>query len=97
MDLVFGKKFKRYGVLDYVTAWYKKASDYMKSTKIEAAFVSTNSISQGEQPAILWEPLMNENKAEINFAYKTFKWGNEAKGKKAAVHCVIIGFSDCKN
>lgn len=97
MDLVFGKKFKRYGVLDYVTAWYKKASDYMKSTKIEAAFVSTNSISQGEQPAILWEPLMKENKAEINFAYKTFKWGNEAKGKKAAVHCVIIGFSDCKN
>ena len=97
MDLVFGKKFKRYGVLDYVTAWYKKAAEYMKNTKIEAAFVSTNSISQGEQPAILWEPLMKENNAEINFAYKTFKWGNEAKGKKAAVHCVIIGFSDCKN
>ena len=88
---------KRIGNLDYVTAWYKKASDYMKGTKIEAAFVSTNSISQGEQPAILWKPLMKENNAEINFAYRTFKWSNESKSKKAAVHCVIIGFSDYFN
>lgn len=97
MDLVFGTQFKRHGVLDYVTAWYKKAAEYMENTKIESAFVSTNSISQGEQPAILWEPLMKENDTIINFAYRTFKWGNEAKGKKAQVHCVIIGFSDYKN
>lgn len=97
-DLVYvWDKHKRIGNLDYVTAWYKKASDYMKNTKIESAFVSTNSISQGEQPAILWEPLMNKNNTIINFAYRTFKWGNEAKGKKAQVHCVIIGFSDYKN
>lgn len=89
--------YKGIGNLDYVTAWYKKASDYMKNTKIEAAFVSTSSVSQGEQPAILWTPLIKENNATINFAHRTFKWGNEAKGKKAQVHCVIIGFSDYKN
>ena len=97
MDLVFGNSIKKYGVLDYVAAWYKKACDYMMNTKIESAFVSTNSISQGQQPAILWEPLMKENNTIINFAHRTFKWGNEAKGKKAQVHCVIIGFSDYKN
>ena len=97
MDLVFGNGIKKYGVLDYVAAWYKKACDYMMNTKIESAFVSTNSISQGQQPAILWEPLMKENNTIINFAHRTFKWGNEAKGKKAQVHCVIIGFSDYKN
>lgn len=97
MNLVFGKGFKKYGVLDYVAAWYKKACDYMFNTKIESAFVSTNSISQGEQPAILWKPLMNKNNTIINFAYRTFKWGNEAKGKQAQVYCVIIGFSDYKN
>ena len=97
MTLVFGKGFKKYGVLDYVAAWYKKACDYMMNTNIESAFVSTNSISQGQQPAILWEPLMKENNTIINFAHRSFKWGNEAKGKKAQVHCVIIGFSDYKN
>lgn len=97
MALVFGKGFKKYGVLDYVAAWYKKACDYMFNTKIESAFVSTNSISQGEQTAILWEPLMKENNTIINFAHRTFKWGNEAKGKQAQVHCVIIGFSDYKD
>ena len=97
MSLVFGKKFKRYGLLDYVAAWYKKASDYMKGTRIEAAFVSTSSISQGEQPAILWPPLIENNNAEINFAYRSFKWTNEGNERKAHVHCVIIGFSDYKN
>lgn len=97
MDLVFGDNFNKHRVLDYVAAWYKKASDYMRKSKIEAAFVSTNSISQGQQPAILWTPLIKENNATINFAHRTFKWGNEAKGKKAQVHCVIIGFSDYKN
>lgn len=93
VKIVFGKKKS----LDYVAMWYKKAADYMKNTKIESAFVSTNSISQGEQPAILWEPLMKENNTVINFAHRTFKWDNESKKKKAAVHCVIIGFSDYKN
>ena len=97
MDLVFGKNFKWHGILDYVAAWFKKASDYMKGTQIEAAFVSTNSISQGQQPAVLWTPLIENNNAEINFAYRPFKWTNEKNGKKAQVHCVIIGFSDYKN
>ena len=88
---------KRIGNLDYVTGWYKKACDYMFNTKIESAFVSTSSIAQGEQPAILWQPLMKENNTIINFAHHTFKWGNEAKGKQAQVQCVIIGFSDYKN
>ena len=87
---VFGK-IKNLGNLDYVTAWYKKAADIMEKTAIKSAFVSTNSISQGEQPAILWKPLM-ERGVHINFGIPTFKWSNEAKGK-AAVYCVIVGFS----
>jgi len=78
--------------LDYVTCWYRKAADYIKGTKIECAFVSTNSICQGEQVPILWTELMNKHGIKINFAHQTFKWSNEAKGK-AAVYCVIIGFS----
>ena len=77
--------------LDYVAAWYKKAAEYMKDTKIHAAFVSTNSITQGEQVPILWEPLMQEG-IIINFAYKSFIWDSEAN-LKAHVHCVIVGFS----
>ncbi|MCL2609250.1 MAG: methylase, partial [Treponema sp.] len=87
---VFGNT-KGTGNLDYVTAWYKKAADMMGDAAARAAFVSTNSITQGEQPGILWKPLM-DNGIFINFGIPTFKWSNEAKGK-AAVHCVIIGFS----
>ncbi|MDR1572501.1 MAG: methylase [Clostridiales Family XIII bacterium] len=87
---VFGS-LKGAGNLDYVTAWYKKAGDYMHGTQIRAAFVSTNSITQGEQPAILWKPLMARGLC-INFGVPTFKWSNEAKGK-AGVHVVIVGFS----
>ena len=90
MAQVFGK-MKNLGNLDYVTAWYKKAADMMKDTRIKSAFVSTNSIAQGEQPAILWKPLMEQG-IFINFGAPTFKWSNEAKGK-AAVYCVIVGFS----
>lgn len=86
---------KGVGNLDYVTAWYKKAADYMSKTSIETAFVSTNSVSQGEQVSILWKPLMLNQGIKINFAHKTFKWESEAY-EKAAVHCVIIGFS-CKD
>lgn len=77
--------------LDYVAAWYKKATEYMKGTKIHAAFVSTNSITQGEQVPILWEGLIKEG-IVINFAYKSFIWDSEAN-LKAHVHCVIVGFS----
>ena len=82
------------GNLDFVTAWYKKAADLIQGSSTRCAFVSTNSISQGEQVAILWKPLMERSRVAIDFAYRTFKWRNEASGN-AAVHCVIVGFS-CK-
>jgi hypothetical protein len=85
------ENMKGVGNLDYVTAWYKKAADMMSGQSIKTAYVSTNSISQGEQVSILWRPLMQRG-IFINFYNPTFKWSNEAKGK-AAVHCVIIGFS----
>jgi hypothetical protein len=78
--------------LDYVAAWYFKATEYIRRTKISVAFVSTNSICQGEQVAPLWDTLLNDYGLEINFAHRTFKWSNAAKGK-AAVHCVIVGYS----
>ncbi|MCL1894894.1 MAG: hypothetical protein FWG02_11815, partial [Holophagaceae bacterium] len=90
MQIVFSA-LKGLGNLDYVTTWYKKATDMMSGTAIKTAFVSTNSITQGEQVAILWKPLIDKG-IFINFGIPTFKWSNEAKGK-AAVHCVIIGFS----
>jgi type I restriction-modification system DNA methylase subunit len=79
------------GVLDYVTAWYVKAWQHIQANPAtKAAFVSTNSITQGEQVAILWQPLMNQG-LHIHFAHRTFKWNNEGSGV-AAVHCVIVGF-----
>ncbi len=78
--------------LDYVTCWYKIAAQVMVGTQIEAAFVSTNSVSQGSQVPILWNVLLNEYHVHINFAHQTFKWNSESSNK-AAVHCVIIGFS----
>lgn len=80
------------GVLDYVAAWYIRAAQYMQQfTLTEAAFVSTNSISQGEQVGVLWNELFTKYKVKIHFAHRTFSWSNEAKGN-AAVHVVIIGF-----
>jgi type I restriction-modification system DNA methylase subunit len=91
MDHVF-TGMKSASSLDYVTAWYRKAVDYMKAEPlIGAAFVSTNSITQGEQVCLLWPDLLSRG-IHINFAHRTFQWNNEAKGK-AAVYCVIIGFS----
>ena len=81
------------GVLDYVTGWYIKAAKYIQNTKIKVAFVSTNSIVQGEQTSILWGQLLNKYNIKIHFAHRTFKWSNEAKGN-AAVYCVIIGFAN---
>ena len=79
------------GKLDYVCGWYVKAVDYMQATNIHAAFVSTNSISQGESVSILWKPLFGKG-AKIEFAHRTFVWTSEAKDR-AAVHCVIVGFT----
>ena len=88
---VFGK-IKGVGNLDYVSGWYIKAANYIDDTTIRCAFVSTNSITQGEQPAILWKPII-EKGIKIDLAWRTFKWNSEAS-EKAAVHCVIVGFSD---
>lgn len=85
------RKTKNVGNLDYVSCWYKKAADLIKGTNTKAALVSTNSITQGEQPAILWKTLM-ECRIKIDFAYRTFRWDSESN-LKAHVHCVIIGFS----
>jgi hypothetical protein len=80
------------GLLDLVAAWYRKAADYMADhPAIKAAFVSTNSITQGEQVGVLWPDLLKRG-VKIHFAHRTFQWSSEARGK-AAVHCVIIGFA----
>jgi hypothetical protein len=85
------------GLLDFVAAWYVKAARYLGTVRAEpveaparAAFVSTNSITQGEQVGVLWGWLLNQG-VKIHFAHRTFSWSNEARGK-AAVHCVIVGF-----
>ncbi len=91
---VFGD-LKGYGVLDLVSAWYWKAAKYVQGTPIQAAFVSTNSITQGEQVGLLWAPLTLRFGMHILFAHRTFRWSNEARGI-AAVHCVIIGFAQGK-
>lgn len=79
------------GILDYVSAWYVKAAEFIQGTEIKVGFVSTNSIIQGEQVGVLWDILLNKYHIKIHFAHRTFKWSSEARGK-AAVHCVIIGF-----
>lgn len=84
---------KAVGVLDFVTAWYCKAADIIRDTSIRVAFVSTNSITQGEQVGILWRALSRRRQLHINFAHRTFRWSNEARGR-AAVYCVIIGFAE---
>ncbi|MBQ4306333.1 MAG: class I SAM-dependent DNA methyltransferase, partial [Bacteroidales bacterium] len=89
---VFGPKWKNIGNMDYVTGWYKKAQEMMEvNPHLRAALVSTNSITQGEQVANLWKPLM-EAGIHIDFAWRTFIWDSEAN-QKAHVHCVIVGFS----
>ncbi len=93
---VFADQLRNAGVLDYVAAWYFKTAQYMAANlALRAAFVATNSITQGEQVNILWQALLKRG-VKIHFAHRTFAWNNEARGK-AAVHCVIIGFAleDC--
>lgn len=91
MELVWGRTAGS-GFLDYVTGWYQKAADYIRGTKIVVAFVSTNSIMQGEQAGILWGALFQRYRIKIHFAHRTFPWESEARGK-AHVHVVIIGFA----
>lgn len=93
MDLVFSG-WDKYGKLDYVAAWYKKAVDYVEHYPTVTAFVSTNSLVQGESVSTLWQPLFEKYGVEIIFAYRTFVWNSEATDK-AHVHCVIIGFTTC--
>lgn len=85
---IFGKSA---GLLDYVACWHKKAAEYMDGHRVRCAFVSTNSICQGQQVEPLWKPLF-DNGVHIDFAYKTFVWDSQASDK-ANVHVVIVGFS----
>ncbi len=87
-----GKPFKTAGKIDYVAGWYYKAAQMLCNTKIRAALVSTNSITQGEQVAAIWKPLKDLFGIHIDFAHRTFRWDSEAT-LKAHVHCVIVGFS----
>lgn len=86
-----GKTYPSVGKLDYVAGWYFKAAQYIFKTNIKVAFVSTNSVTQGELVSIIWKPIFERFHIQIIFAYQTFVWNNEANGK-AHVHCVIIGF-----
>ena len=88
---IFGEKWKNVGNLDYVCCWYMKGFQSTRIGHPRIAFVSTNSICQGEQVANLWQPLM-EKGLRIDFAHRTFRWDSEAS-LKAHVHCVIVGFS----
>ena len=87
-----GKPYKTAGKIDYVSCWYFKASEFISNTDIKVAFVSTNSITQGEQVASVWKPLYDRFNIHIDYAYRTFRWDSEAN-IKAHVHCVIVGFS----
>jgi len=84
--------FPKNKTMDYVTAWFVKSAEFIKGTEIRCAFVSTNSITQGEQVSLLWSKMIDVFNIKIDFAHSTFKWNSEASDK-AAVHCVIVGFS----
>lgn len=91
-----GKPYKTAGKIDYVSGWYWKAAQLMQNTAVRTAFVSTNSITQGEQVAGVWKPLYDRFGIHIDFAHRTFIWDSEAN-LKAHVHCVIVGFSCAVN
>lgn len=91
-----GKPYKTAGKIDYVAGWYFKAAQLMHNTAVRTAFVSTNSITQGEQVASVWKPLYERFGVHIDFAHRTFRWDSEAS-LKAHVHCVIVGFSEAAN
>ena len=87
-----GKTYKTAGKNDYVSCWYFKAAKFMQNTNVTAAFISTNSITQGEQVANIFKPIFDRFNIKINFAWRSFKWDSESKSK-SSVYCVIIGFS----
>ncbi|MDO5307970.1 MAG: methylase [Planctomycetia bacterium] len=87
-----GREYKNAGKIDYVANWYFKACQFMQGSPVRAAFVSTNSVTQGEQVAFIWKPLYERFGVDIQFAHKIFRWDSEAT-IKAHVHCVIIGFT----
>ena len=91
-----GKPYKSAGKIDYVAGWYFKAAELMRKSNIQTAFVSTNSITQGEQVAGVWKPIFDRFGIHIDFAHRTFRWDSEAS-IKAHVHCVIVGFSIADN
>lgn len=91
-----GKPYKTAGKIDYVSGWYFKSAQFMQGTMIRSAFVSTNSITQGEQVAGIWKPLYERFGVHIDFARRSFIWDSEAS-LKAHVHCVIVGFSVAPN
>ena len=91
-----GKPYKSAGKIDYVANWYFKAAQLIQDKPTKCAFVSTNSITQGEQVAGVWKPLFERFGIHIDFAYRTFRWDSESE-QKAHVHCVIIGFSSSKS
>ena len=81
--------------IDYVSGWYFKAIQFIQATNIHCAFVSTNSITQGEQVSGVWKPIFEQFDVQIDFAHRTFRWDSEAS-LKAQVHCVIVGFSSAQ-
>ena len=87
-----GKTYKKKKKNDYVSCWYFKAAKFMQNTNVTAAFISTNSITQGEQVANIFKPIFDRFNIKINFAWRSFKWDSESKSK-SSVYCVIIGFS----
>lgn len=94
MELVFGKT-KSFKVLDYISCWFYKGTQYISGVNMKLALVSTNSICQGEQTFALWSKILKSD-LEIDFAHQSFKWGNNAKGK-AAVICIIVGLRNKSN
>ena len=91
-----GKPYKSAGKIDYVANWYFKAAQFIQGKSTRCAFVSTNSITQGEQVVAIWKPLFDRFGIHIDFAYRTFRWDSESD-TKAHVHCVIVGFSVAPN
>ena len=91
-----GKSYKTAGKIDYVSGWYFKAAELIRGTNTRCAFVSTNSITQGEQVSGIWKPIFERFNIRFDFAWRTFRWDSEST-QKARVHCVIIGFSCQEN
>ena len=88
-----GRTYRAAGKIDYVANWYFKAAEQIQGTQTRCAFVSTNSITQGEQVSSVWKPIFERFNLRIDFAYQTFRWYSESNDM-AHVHCVIIGFSN---